>query len=100
MKLKTFIGTLAKSNPFTDVELPVHWDNNKLYDDMYMVGTVTRTLAHDRSCWTAEPYWDEAMQFFDKEEEAKAWLVAMYKMGGKDEPKKQRRRVHAGRTTL
>lgn len=91
MKLQSFFGTLGHSTPFTDMELPVHWDNNKLYDDMYMVGTVTRTLAGDQHGWTADPYWNEDMQFFDTQEEAKAWLVAMYKMGGQNEPKRRRR---------
>jgi hypothetical protein len=93
MKLQTFEGTLGKSNPFTDIELSVHWVDNKLYDDMYVVGTVTRTLAHAQSCWTADPFWDEDMQFFDTEEEAKSWLVVMYKMGGANEPIKRRIRA-------
>lgn len=91
--MRLFGIKLGESTPFTDMQLPVHWDNNKLYDDMYVVGTVTRTLMHELSCWTADPYWDEDMQFFDTEEEAKAWLVAMYKMGGANEP--IRRRIRA-----
>jgi hypothetical protein len=76
---------------FDDVELPVHWENNILYDDMYVVGRVTRTLAGEELGYMADPYWNEEMHFFDTEEEARAWLVAMYKMGGANEPKAKRR---------
>jgi len=91
MKLQSFFGTLGHSTPFTDMELPIHWDDNKLYDDMYMVGTVTRTLMHDQLCFCADPYWNEEMRFFDTEEEAKAWLLAMYRIGGANEPRIRRR---------
>lgn len=76
---------------FTDMELPVHWENNNLYDDMYIVGQVTRTLAGDQLGWMADPYWNEDMHFFNTEEEAKAWLLTMYKMGGANEPRIRRR---------
>lgn len=89
--MKIFGMNLADSTPFTDMQLPVHWDNNQLFDDMYAVGRVTRTLMHDQLCWSADPFWNERMHIFDTEEEAKAWLVAMYKMGGANEPKRHRR---------
>jgi hypothetical protein len=41
----------------------------------------------------ADPYWNEDMHFFDTEEEAKAWLVTMYRMGGANEPIKRRIRA-------
>jgi hypothetical protein len=68
---------------FTDMELPVHWEDHQLYDDMYVVGQVTRTLAGTELGWMADPYWNEDMHFFDTEEEAKAWLLTMYRMGGR-----------------
>jgi hypothetical protein len=89
--MKIFGMTLGESNQFSNMTLPVHWDAEKLYDDMYVVGAVTRTLMHDQLCWCADPYWNEQMHFFDTEDEAKAWLVAMYKMGGANEPKAKRR---------
>jgi hypothetical protein len=76
---------------FTDMKLPVHWEDNQLYDDMYVVGQVTRTLAGDQLGWMADPYWNEEMHFFNTEEEAKAWLITMYRMGGQHEPKQKRR---------
>lgn len=91
---------MAESTPFSDMAMPVHWDEGELYDDMYKVGRVARTLAGDQQRWMADPYWNEEMQFFNTEEEAKAWLLAMYKMGGANERPKQRQRVHNGRTTL
>jgi hypothetical protein len=78
---------------FDDGELPVHWEDNNLYDDMYIVGRVTRTLAGEELGFMADPYWNEDMHFFNTEEEAKAWLVAMYKMGGANEPIKRRIRA-------
>lgn len=85
------IFRMADSTPFSDMAMPVHWDENQLYDDMYVVGRVTRTLAGDKHGWMADPYWNEEMRFFTAEEEAKAWLLAMYKMGGANEPKQKRR---------
>lgn len=80
MKLRAY--NLADYTPFTDVPTGVHWYEKELFDDQYKVGRVTRTLAGEHLGWVADPYWDEAMQFFATEEEAKAWLVAMYRMGG------------------
>ena len=91
--MKPSLDNLADSTPFTDVKLPVHWEHNILYDDMYVVGRVTRTLAGEHLGWVADPYWDEEMQFFETENEAKAWLLAMYKMGGANEPIKRRIRA-------
>jgi len=89
--LKAFPFNMAKETPFTDVEMPVHWDHNELYDDIYRVGRIIRTLAGEDLGFMSEPYWNEDAQFFNTEEEAKAWLVAMYKMGGANEPRKHRR---------
>lgn len=80
MKLRAY--NLAEHNPFSDMPTGVHWYMNELYDDNYKVGRATRTLAGDQLGWVADPYWKEEMQFFATEEEAKAWLLAMYKMGG------------------
>lgn len=77
---------------FTDMPLGVYWEDFELYDETFVVGRVARTLAGASEGWMADPYWNEQMHFFDTQEEAKAWLVAMYKMGGANEPK-QRRRV-------
>jgi hypothetical protein len=82
---------MAKSNPFQDEPFGVHWDNNGLFHDGYCVGRVVNTLAGKDLCWMAEPYWQEEAHFFDTYEEARSWLVAMYKMGGADEPTTRRR---------
>lgn len=81
------IFRMADSTPFKDEALDVHWYNKDLYDDEYKVGTVNATFGK----WRAQPYWNEEEQEFNSEEEAKAWLVAMYKMGGANEPKRYRR---------
>lgn len=72
---------MAKETPFTDMVLPIHWDSGELFDDMYKVGRVTRTLAGEHLGWLADPFWSEDPQFFDTEDEAKAWLLAVYQMG-------------------
>ena len=79
------------------MKLPVHWEDNQLYDDMYVVGRVTRTLAGAQLGWMADPYWNEEMHFFDAEDEAKAWLVTMYRIGGQLESKQKRRVRHAAK---
>lgn len=81
MKLQTFIGTLAESNPFPDTALDIHWYHDQLYDDKYAVGRVARTLAGEYLGWLADPFWHEDQQFFNTQDEAKAWLVAVYQMG-------------------
>lgn len=81
MRLQTFIGELAESTPFTDMELDIHWYHDQLYDDKYAVGRVTQTLAGEHLGWLADPFWSEDPQFFDSQDEAKAWLVAVYQMG-------------------
>jgi hypothetical protein len=85
------IFRMADSNPFQDMAMPVHWDDGELFDDMYKVGRVVRTLAGDQLGWMADPYWNEDQHFFDTEEEAKAWLTAMYKMGDGNGAKLKRR---------
>jgi hypothetical protein len=44
-------------------------------DGFYTVGDVTFVPP----LWHAHPKWDEKSQFFETEEEAKAWLATMYK---------------------
>jgi hypothetical protein len=91
MKLQTFEGTLAKETTFTDIAMGVYWQGERLWDEEYSVGRVMPILSTEKdSRWMAEPHWNEPMGFFDTEEEAKAWLVAVYKMGGQSEPKKHR----------
>lgn len=91
------------ANPFHDDSLGVHWSNNELYDDNYKVGRVTRTLAGDQLGWMADPYWNEEMQFFATEEEAKSWLLIIYRMEGgayvNEYEFTQHRRKGRGRTT-
>ena len=87
MKLKSWFGTLADSTPFKDEPLNVHWYNKDLYDNEHRVGSVYTNFGQ----WIACPYWNESDQEFKTEEEAKAWLVAMYKMGGQNEPRRNRR---------
>lgn len=69
-------------SPFRNEPSGIHWVDNELYDDNYKVGRATRTLAGDQLGWVADPYWNEEMHFFATEDEAKAWLLSMYKMGG------------------
>jgi len=87
MKLQSFFGTLADSTPFTDIPLNVHWHGATLYDNDYAVGNIGTGFGR----YEAFPYWNEEPQYFDTQEEAKAWLVAMYKMGGANEPRRTRR---------
>ena len=85
---------MANSTPFTDIPLNVHWHNSDLYDEDYKVGYVT-VFPREQvggANWQAHPFWNEEPHWFATQEEAKAWLVAMYKMGGANEPK-QRVRV-------
>lgn len=87
------IFRVAKSTPFADTKLGVHWHNRDLYDDDYKVGYVTVFPAEQvgTAKWQAHPFWNEPPQWFLTQEEAKAWLVAMYKMGGANEPRRHRR---------
>lgn len=87
MILKSWFGTLADSTPFKDEPMGVHWYDKHLYDDDYKVGAIS----HNFRQWVAHPYWNESDQEFKTEEEARAWLVAMYKMGGQNEPRRNRR---------
>ena len=91
MKLRAY--NLADYTPFTDMPTGVHWYENELFDDQHKVGRVTRTLAGVDDGWMADPYWDEQMHFFTTKDEAKAWLVTMYRMGGANEPIKRRIRA-------
>lgn len=82
------IFKMADSTPFTDIPLNVHWHNDgDLFDNDYAVGHVRQSFG----AWLAMPFWNEQEQYFDTQEEAKAWLVAMYKMGGANEPRRTRR---------
>lgn len=89
MILKSFFGTLADSTPFTDISLDLHWYSDTLYDEDYAVGKVGRGFG----VWEAIPYWNEEEQIFETEEEARAWLVAMYRMGGQGESIRHRVRA-------
>lgn len=84
---------MSKENPYPDSKLGVHWYNSDLYDDDYKVGYVTVFPAEQvgTAKWQAHPFWNEEPQWFLTQEEAKAWLLAMYKMGGADAPKRRRR---------
>jgi hypothetical protein len=70
---------------FTDIKLGLHWHpavwgDNVLWDDDYRIGRVYTTFDHKR--WVAEPFWvkaSEGISYFDSEEEAKSYLVAIYK---------------------
>ena len=91
MKLQTFEGTLGKSNPFTDMPMGVYWQGERLWDGECSVGRVMPILSTEKdSRWMAEPHWNEPMGFFNTEEEAQAWLIAVYKMGGQNEPIRHR----------
>jgi hypothetical protein len=72
---------------FTDKPLGIHWEDNSLYDDMYAVGHVVRTLAGNECGWAARPNWDKRFQIFATQEEAKAWMLVMYRMEGNTFPK-------------
>ena len=72
------------STVFPDTDLGVHWHETKygsvLYDRGYQVGRV-RT-AFGGGYWV-EPYWGKAnciQESLDTEEEAKAYLVALYRL--------------------
>ena len=78
---------MADSTPFTDVPLNVHWHSDTLYDDDYAVGKIGQGFGK----WEAWPYWNEEPQLFDTQEEAQSWLLAVYKMGGCNEPIQLRR---------
>lgn len=79
------IFRMAHSTPFKDDPVGVHWEEvgshqHVLWDENYRVGYVAKGFNNYR----AEPYWAEEAHFFETQDEAKAWLVAMYKMGGQD----------------
>lgn len=69
---------------FPDSALGMHWVERKygsvLYDDSYQVGRIKP--AFGGGYWV-EPYWGKAdciQESLDTEEEAKAYLVALYRM--------------------
>jgi hypothetical protein len=82
---------------FTDLPMGIYWEERELYDEQFLLGRVTRTLAGDQLGWMADPFWNEDMHFFDTEEEAKSLLVTMYRMGGRHEPKQRQRVRHAAK---
>lgn len=91
MILQSFFGKLADSTPFTDAPLGVHWEelgsSSVLWDEGYRVGHISKMF----ETYKAEPYWNEQEQVFETLEEAQAWLLAMYRIGGKIEPTPRRR---------
>ena len=67
---------------FTDVPMHTHWTetdfSNILWDEQYQMGRVYQLLGQ----WAAEPYWEHAQSgttYHETEEEAKAYLLAIYK---------------------
>lgn len=83
MKLSAY--NLAESNPFPDTPMGIHWYDKKhstyLYDKDYQVGRVYPFL--DKVM--AEKYWgslaeENEVVAFDSMEEAKAYLVATYRL--------------------
>lgn len=67
---------------FTNVPLNTHWTDTDfsaiLWDDTYQVGRVYKSLGN----WAAEPYWERLntnVTYHETEEEAKAYLLAVYK---------------------
>lgn len=78
------IFRMAHSTPFKDDPVGVHWMKEGavevLWDDNYRVAYVAKAF----DTYRAEPYWAEETHFFKTQEEAKAWLVTMYRLGGKD----------------
>ena len=48
----------------------------KLMQEDYSLGEVSFVV----TAWEAKPYWYEQSQLFKTEEEAKAWLVTMYRL--------------------
>lgn len=93
--MKLFGYNLGVSNPFTDEPLGVHWEerghNFVLWDDGYRVGQISKQFDY----YQVDPFWNEETQEFKMEEEARAWLIAMYKMGGSAYVNKSKRRPAA-----
>ena len=71
------------STVFPDTDLGVHWQEKKeqwiLWDRSYRIGRVRPAFGGGYWC---EPYWGKAdvLDSFDTEEEAKAFLVAIYRL--------------------
>ena len=57
----------------------LNWDGISLYDAEYQIGQV---MILEKRYWRADPFWAEESHFFETQEEAKSWLVAMYRLGG------------------
>lgn len=87
------IFRMADSTPFRDEPLNVHWYNKDLYDNEYKVGVID----HSFGGWLARPFWNEDEQEFKTEEEARAWLLAMYKMGGANDHYNHKRKRPAAK---
>ena len=88
--LRQILGT---KSPFKDQKLGVHWYNSDLYDEDYKVGYVT-VFPREQvggANWQAHAFWNEAPQWFATQEEAKAWLLTMYRLGGGNAVRPRRR---------
>ena len=82
MKLR--ICDLADENPFPDTNLGVHWNVRKNGEELWDEGTLVGVIkpAFGGGYWV-EPYWhsDNAIKdALDTEEEAKAYLLTIYRM--------------------
>ena len=82
MKLR--ICDLADVNPFPDTTLGVHWNVRKYGEELWDEGTLVGVVkpAFCGGYWV-EPYWhsDNAIKdALDTEEEAKAYLLTIYRM--------------------
>ena len=83
--MKQLISDIQYSSTvFPDTDLGMHWHERKygsvLYDRSYEVGRVKP--AFGGGYWV-EPYWGKAdciKEALDTEEEAKAYLVALYRL--------------------
>ena len=82
MKLR--ICDLADENPFPDTNLGVHWNVRKYGEELWDEGTLVGVVkpAFGGGYWV-EPYWhseNAIKETLDTEEEAKAYLLTIYRM--------------------
>ena len=69
-------------SPFTDIDSDALWwreesvGHMRLMDGDFTIGHVN----HVFPTWIATPLWAEKHQLFKDEEEARAWLLVMYRM--------------------
>ena len=81
--MRNLYGTkLADENPFPDQSLGIHWYPRKyggeLWDEGHAVGSIKPAFGGG---WWISPYWrEDNTDAFDTEEEAKAYLVTIYRL--------------------